>query len=441
MAASISKLSKMPLIDCIKHLSAFPQTPVSLKQMVEFSKSPNSSTLLNATQFIHDELPIRLAHRVVELESLPHQLSEMPSIHRVKQWYIQSFEDLIKFPSPEAFGVPLGSYTVRDNPLLKNGAGSRYFQPSKELECSQVAKYNESFVKCIENIKRRHDPVVTTVAKGIVEVKEHWKKSNSTPLISAPNSKKILPLPTAIQAFLDRFYMSRIGIRMLIGQHVALSKPPLSPDYVGIICTKTSVRDVSELAADNARFICSDYYGLYSSPTVKIILQDDDLQFMYVPSHLQHMVFELLKNSLRAVLERFGVDADTYPEIKMIVASGKEDITIKISDEGGGIPRSGTDLLWTYMYSTAQTPDLEEDFNKSDFRAPLAGYVKEFSVYVLYFKLNSISSSNRFGYGLPLSRLYARYFGGDLKLISMEGYGTDVYLQLSRLSDSEEPLP
>jgi len=49
-------------------------------------------------------------------------------------------------------------------------------------------------------------------------------------------------------------------------------------------------------------------------------------------------------------------------------------------------------------------------------------------------------SINRFGYGLPISRLYARYFGGDLRLISMEGYGTDAYLHLSRLSDSEEPL-
>ena len=35
------------------------------------------------------------------------------------------------------------------------------------------------------------------------------------------------------------------------------------------------------------------------------------------------------------------------------------------------------------------------------------------------------------GYGLPLSRLYARYFGGDLEIVSMDGYGTDVFVWLS----------
>merc|ERR1712123_78978 len=38
------------------------------------------------------------------------------------------------------------------------------------------------------------------------------------------------------------------------------------------------------------------------------------------------------------------------------------------------------------------------------------------------------------GYGLPLSRLYVRYFKGDIQIASVDGYGTDVYVYLQRLS-------
>lgn len=62
-----------------------------------------------------------------------------------------------------------------------------------------------------------------------------------------------------------------------------------------------------------------------------------------------HVLFEVLKNSLRAVVETHGVDCENYPPVKVIVAEGNEDITIKISDEGGGIPRSALPLVWTFM--------------------------------------------------------------------------------------------
>ena len=39
-----------------------------------------------------EELPIRLAHRVRDLDELPNKLNEMPSIIKVKNWYAQSFE-------------------------------------------------------------------------------------------------------------------------------------------------------------------------------------------------------------------------------------------------------------------------------------------------------------------------------------------------------------
>lgn len=371
-----------------------------------------------------EELPIRLAHRVQELENLPDGLSDMPSIQRVRDWYAQSFEDLTNLSRPNLAkevkerllkpakapsralsdatqnpSVERGQYRSQQNP---NGTDNhseskrsspsvrRYYVPADDGNNDwppELDGYNKKFAEALEKIKRRHDSVVTTVAQGILE----WKRK-----------RQRMQIDNNIQAFLDRFYMSRIGIRMLIGQHIALTDQRQRPDpnYVGIICTKTNVRELAQEAIENARFVCEDHYGLFDAPKIQLIC-NPEINFMYVPGHLSHMLFETLKNSLRAVVETHGQDKEEFPVTKVIVAEGKEDITIKVSDEGGGIPRSSIPLVWTYMYTTVdQTPNLDPDFNKSDFKAPMAG----------------------FGYGLPISRLYARYFGGDLKLISMEGY-------------------
>lgn len=430
-------------METIKHYSNFPATGVSLRQMVQFGEKPSTGTLFRASQFLSEELPIRLAHRVQELSDLPDGLNEMPSIQRVRDWYAQSFEELTALPRPtlssdvkERLLRParrnereskILSQTTQ-NPSVKkgqyksapdsngNGNGNGHGRPTLSRRYyvaaddgqewpPELSAYNIKFAEALERIKRRHDSVVTTVAQGILEYKRKRQR---------------MQIDNKIQAFLDRFYMSRIGIRILIGQHIALTdqRQRSDPNYVGIICTKTNVHDLAQEAIENARFVCEDHYGLFDAPKIQLVC-NPDISFMYVPGHLSHMLFETLKNSLRAVVETHGQDKEAFPVTKLIVAEGKEDITIKISDEGGGIPRSAIPLVWTYMYTTVdQTPSLDPDFNKSDFKAPMAG----------------------FGYGLPISRLYARYFGGDLKLISMEGYGTDVYLHLNRLSSSSEPL-
>jgi len=149
------------------------------------------------------------------------------------------------------------------------------------------------------------------------------------------------------------------------------------------------VHDIVQEAIENARFVCEDHYAMFKGPPVQLICPEN-LSFPYVPGHLSHICFELLKNSLRAVVERYGVDKeDRLPPIKVVVVEGKEDITVKISDEGGGIPRSAIPLIWTYMYTTMEGQAIDQNFHASDFKAPMAG----------------------FGYGLPLSRLVrVRYF-------------------------------
>ena len=73
--------------------------------MVLFGQNPSQGTLLKASQFLSEELPIRLSHRVVELESLPDGLSQMPSIEKVKEWYAQSFE--VSIFRPSSWPIPI----------------------------------------------------------------------------------------------------------------------------------------------------------------------------------------------------------------------------------------------------------------------------------------------------------------------------------------------
>ncbi|GER31464.1 pyruvate dehydrogenase kinase [Striga asiatica] len=420
------------LMEEVRRWGSMKQTGVSLRYMMEFGSQPTPRNLLISAQFLHKELPIRIARRAIELDSLPYGLSHKPAVLKVRDWYLDSFRDLRSFRD------------IKDN--------------NDEVDFTQMIKM----------IKVRHNNVVPMMALGVQQLKK-----DLNPKINYMDFDEI-------HQFLDRFYMSRIGIRMLIGncfslacllschstsdsvfqfylwcwwevvlttfvvpfaimiisgQHVALHDPNPLPDCVGYIHTKMSPLDVARSASEDARFICLREYG--SAPEVNIY-GDPNFTFPYVPTHLHLMVFELVKNSLRAVQERFMDSDKVSPPVRIIVADGLEDVTIKarlqnlncdlfdqkyekchISDEGGGIPRSGLPKIFTYLYSTAKNPLDEQSSTDLETPTTMAGY----------------------GCGLPISRLYAKYFGGDMQIISMEGYGTDAYLHLSRLGDSQEPLP
>lgn len=50
---------------------------------------------------------------------------------------------------------------------------------------------------------------------------------------------------------------------------------------------------------------------------------------MYTPSHLYHILFELFKNAMRAVVE-LHEEGDSLPAIRITIVNGKEDLTIKV---------------------------------------------------------------------------------------------------------------
>jgi pyruvate dehydrogenase kinase 2/3/4 len=290
----------------------------------------------------------------------------------VQNWYLRSFEEILAFEK------------VKDADKKRN---------------------LEDFCETLIKIRNRHSNVVQTMAQGVIELKESETVDSQT--------------EHSTQYFLHRFYLSRISIRMLINQHAALfgADLPGHPRHIGCIDPNCDVTSVVEDAYENAKFLCDQYY--MKSPEIHIETKNVDqsggpISIVYVPSHLYHMAFELVKNSMRAVVENH-MDANELPPIKILLVKGKEDLTIKISDCGGGIPRTLTDNLFLYMYSTAPKPSISDTDS-----TPLAGY----------------------GYGLPLSRLYARYLQGDLVVTSFEGYGTDAIIYLKVLSsEANEVLP
>jgi hypothetical protein len=88
----------------------------------------------------------------------------------VRDWYVESFKELRAFPS------------IKDSPD------------------------EGKFTELLRHIYRRHANVVPVMAKGVAELKRDLVKQQSS-LVEMPE----------IHQFLDGFYLSRIGIRILIG--------------------------------------------------------------------------------------------------------------------------------------------------------------------------------------------------------------------------------
>lgn len=347
-----------------RHLhSKYVPVPLSMQQYLEFGQKKCER---KSFQFLNDEIPIRLAHIMREFEDLPKELLTMKSVKLVRSWYDLSFKEVQAFQDKDP----------DDKKVLTD------------------------FSKTIQDILNRHSYVVETMAQGVIEMEDTYGMDDK--------------ISERIQYFLDRFYMNRISIRMLLTQHAALfGNISNHPRRIGHIDPNCDVIECVSNAFKAARHICEHYH--MQAPELDIVTAEGSkiVDFVYVPSHIEHILFEVFKNAMRAVVE-FHRDKMELPKLKIIVAKGQQDLTIKLCDQGGGVPYKVQDKLFQYMYSTAPRPQ----YTGHD--SPLAGY----------------------GYGLPLSRLYARYFQGDLVVSSMEGYGTDVYLYLKvNSSEANECLP
>ncbi|EAS34028.3 mitochondrial pyruvate dehydrogenase kinase [Coccidioides immitis RS] len=405
--------------DEVTQLASSPKRPLTLNDLLRHGCPPLSKeALLSSANFTLSLLPARLAYRIQALRNLPFIVVSNPHVSQIYNNYIHSLSTLLPYQK-------------------------------RKITTSEDEK---QFTETMADLVQTHTNTIPVLARGFLECRKYIS-------------------PEEVTAFLDDHLRARIGTRLIAQQHLALhmasqpteeGRPPIPSNYIGVIDTALQparlIRSCEEFVAE----ICELKYGV--RPRV-IINGEVDATFAHIPVHLEYIITELLKNAFRAVVEsgnerepvevtiasapdvvdkkdekapssmcqfckpsKGNIDFQAASQPGEVLSnnaffgsidSPTQSITIRFRDRGGGIPPEILADIWSYSFTTYSEDEvLNEDNGNID-------------------GLNLLSNTNinnstiaGLGYGLPLGRAYAEYFGGSIHLQSMWGWGTDVYLTL-----------
>ncbi|KAI0964981.1 branched-chain alpha-ketoacid dehydrogenase [Xylaria arbuscula] len=399
--------------------------PISLRQLMVFGRSLTEARLISSANYVRTELPTRIAHRIRDMQRLPYVVVTNRHISDVYELYYTAFDT---------------------------------FRRVKEIK---TLEDNDNFCSIIAGMLRAHLSVIPKLAMGILEC------------------NGLMPA-AELDRFMNTILRSRISRRVIAEQHLALTETFnsdwFSPgaklsesDFIGEVFLKCVARDVVERCGRAVQDLARSAYGPDAAiPEIRV---DGDLEvnFPYILSHLQFIIGELLRNSVQAVVENHpknpSRNGEKPPPIEVTLCEAQQHIIIRISDRGGGISRDMLPHLWSFgkgpstpqrLENLGQVPlmaatlqELRVDGNFSELqnlfpdRHSHTNAIDPYTSNDHNGSLTSLSSrppNLRLGISLPLSRVYAEYWAGSLELHSLEGYGVDAFLQISKLGNKNEQL-
>ncbi|NXK70839.1 PDK2 kinase, partial [Sylvietta virens] len=255
--------------------------------------------------FLRQELPVRLSNIMKEINLLPDRVLRTPSVQLVQSWYVQSLLDIMEFHDKD----PEDQATLGQPALVSprvTGASSGFPRrpplpgnPGLDRGCARTGCPQRCpcprgrFTKALVTIRNRHNDVVPTMAQGVIEYKETYGDDPETLL--------------GLRGLSGHPFRAGGSLGSGLSSPIPASPPPA----------------------------CNS---------------EQPVNIVYVPSHLYHMLFELFKNAMRATVESHE-SSPRLPAIRVMVALGQEDLSIRMSDRGMGVPLRKIERLFSYMYS------------------------------------------------------------------------------------------
>ena len=314
----------------IKFIDMLKSSPIKYKYIIPAT-----------TKHIYNEMPIRLAKRVTDLNNLPFGLAKNHSINKIREWYLTSFLELTHTKEP-----------VTETEIIE-------------------------FKNTIEKIYDRHSSTLITISKGLYELKMDNKISD----IEAP----------MIQTFLNKFHTNRTEIRILLEQYLSFFEKSRGENHFGIVNLKSDIKLIIINTIEDIQSICDkNRLNLELSDIIKLNF-NSQIIIPCIDHYLRYILFELIKNSIEAIKLK------SDPRIEITVREIDENwILIKIEDNGIGIKDTDKDKIWYYSFTTSPIDSSSDIIENNDFSitSPLSGFGYGLPISDIYINFFNSSSNN-----------------------------------------------
>ncbi|EMG49957.1 PKP2 Pyruvate dehydrogenase complex kinase 2 [Candida maltosa Xu316] len=386
--------------------------PVSLRQLAGFGNTLSKQKIINSANFVRIELPIRLAMRIRDLQTLPFGVVNNFHLAQIYESYYHSFNAFRKIPK---------IHTIEEN---------------------------NKFCKTLSSLLDDHVFNLSHLMMGALEV-----------AIAESLPQKEL------DSFMSTMLRSRISRRVIVEEHLSLSKNYMQkpydrkpPHYLGEMfhdCNAVeNLNIVAEMVKNSMR---ASYPDIERMPDLEIE-GDLNTHFQFMVPHLHYLFHEIIRNSFEATIKTHSTKTSKIlPPVKVIIIDSKKNVLFRISDQGGGINHDKLKNIWSF----AKDPNLARkslsNFHRipglqlySNLRVTPAGSSIVTQQAENIIQGTSIGDRNKekkstledlmarphqyeLGLGLPMCSVYADYWNGQLTMNSLEGYGSDTSLMLSKL--------
>jgi pyruvate dehydrogenase kinase 2/3/4 len=177
-----------------------------------------------------------------------------------------------------------------------------------------TVEQNFEFCTLIESMLKTHKVIIPLLVTGVHESQSYMDQKD-------------------LNKFMNETLQSRVSRRVLAEQHLSLSRTfndQHNPGQIGVVDSQCKAFEIVQKCVKR----CDELFmNSYEELPPKVEIDGHlDTTFTYIPEHIEYIIFEILKNSMRYTQERHL--GGKLPSVRITIGKGDHRVMFRISDQG-----------------------------------------------------------------------------------------------------------